>query len=630
MTQSVVSAVHSAVPVSASGLTLPRMFLATAQRRGEAIALRRKELGVWRGMSWLAYAEQARAVAGALLAWGLEANQSVAVLGENRPEWVIGDQGIMMAAGVTAAIYATNAAEGVQYVLDHSDSRFVILENIEQLDKVLEVRASCPKLERIIVMDSKGLQSFKDPMVMFWQEFLQIGQAWLQNPSHVAALEARIKGRLPEDPALFIYTSGTTGRPKGAVLSHKNLVFASGCMSNQNPMYETDEVLSFLPLSHITERMLSVAFPSRYGFVVNFVESPDMVLQNLYEIRPTIFFAVPRIWEKIMSGIETRMTRADALKKVAFRWAAARGREMARAKLESRSPSVTSSIAYIGVLRSLKQKLGLDRARFVLSGSAPIAPSVLEFFHGMGVQIREGYGQTEGAAAATIHQGFPFKLGTVGQALPGIEIKIAPDGEILQRGDHIFLGYHKDEKATQQTVIDGWLHSGDIGELDAQGNLTITGRKKDIFITAAGKNIAPAFIENKLKASSFINDSVLVGDAKKFLSAIIILDEDSVSEWAQSRKIPFTTYTDLVQNEEVVKLIESEIETVNKTLARAEQVKKFRILPKKLAQEDGDVTPTLKVKRASILKTYAGLIEEMYAERRDLQSRTVENSSEHG
>jgi long-chain acyl-CoA synthetase len=332
----------------------------------------------------------------------------------------------------------------------------------------------------------------------------------------------------------------------------------------------------------------------------------------LVEVRPTVFFAVPRVWEKMMSGIEVRMTRADAIKKAAYRWAAARGREMARARLESRTPSVSGNIAYIGVLRSLKQKLGLDRARFVLSGAAPIAPSVLEFFHGLGVQIREGYGQTEGAAAATIHQGFPFKIGSVGQALPGIDIKIATDGEILRRGDNIFLGYHKDPKNTAETVRDGWLHSGDIGELDEAGNLSITGRKKDLFITAAGKNIAPAFIENKLKASSFINDAVLVGDAKKFLTALIVLDEDSVTEWAQSRKIPFTTYTDLAQNEEVVRLIEGEVETVNKTLARAEQVKKFRILPKKLAQEDGDVTPTLKVKRASLLNTYAHLIEEMY------------------
>ncbi len=612
MTQSTQVAPPSGMPVPNSNLTLSRMFLETAKRRGSATALRRKEFGVWKGMTWLEYEQMARAVAGAVLAWGLEPNQSVAILGENRPEWVTSDQGIMLAAGVTAAIYATNAPDGVQYVLDHSDSRFAIIENIEQLDKVLEVRSSLSKLEKIVVMDDKGLKSFKDPSVIFWKEFISIGEAWLQNPSNAATLEAKIANRQPNDPALFIYTSGTTGRPKGAVLSHKNLVFASGCMSNQNPMYETDEVLSFLPLSHITERMLSVAFPSRYGYTVNFVESPEMVLQNLFEVRPTVFFAVPRIWEKMMSGIETRMTRADAIKRVAFRWASARGREMARARLESRSPSVASNIAYIGVLRSLKQKLGLDRARFVLSGSAPIAPSVLEFFHGLGVQIREGYGQTEGAAAATIHQGFPFKLGTVGQALPGIEIKIAEDGEILQRGDHIFLGYHKDERATAETVIDGWLHSGDIGTIDEEGNLTITGRKKDIFITAAGKNIAPAFIENKLKASSFINDAVLVGDAKKFLTALIILDEDSVTDWAQSRKIPFTTYTDLAQNSEVEKLIEGEVETVNKTLARAEQVKKFRILPKKLAQEDGDVTPTLKVKRASILKTYSSLIEEMY------------------
>jgi long-chain acyl-CoA synthetase len=611
MTQSVSTTQPVAVPV-AHDLTLSRMFLATAARRGDAIALRRKELGIWKGMTWLEYADQAKAVAGAVLAWGLTANQSVAVLGENRPEWVIADQGIMLAAGVTAAIYATNAPDGVQYVLEHSDSRFVILENIEQLDKVIGVRAHLPLLEKIVVMDNKGLLNYKDPMVLFWQDFLQIGREWLKNPANQATLEARIANRQKDDPALFIYTSGTTGRPKGAVLSHKNLVFASGCMSNQNPMYETDEVLSFLPLSHITERMLSVAFPSRYGYTVNFVESPEMVLQNLAEVRPTVFFAVPRVWEKIMSGIEVRMTRADAIKRAAFQWAAARGREMARARLESRSPSVASNIAYIGVLRSLKQKLGLDRARFVLSGSAPIAPSVLEFFHGLGVQIREGYGQTEGAAAATIHQGFPFKIGTVGQALPGIEVKIAEDGEILLSGDHVFLGYHKDPKATAETVRDGWLHSGDIGTLDEVGNLTITGRKKDIFITAAGKNIAPAFIENKLKASSFINDAVLVGDAKKFLTALIIVDEDSVSDWAQSRKIPFTTYTDLVQNEEVVRLIEGEVETVNKTLARAEQVKKFRILPKKLAQEDGDVTPTLKVKRASILKTYSSLIEEMY------------------
>ncbi len=613
MTQSVIASARVSLPIPEGVETLSQLFIATARRRGEAVALRHKELGVWKGISWLEYEANARAVAGALLSWGLMANESAAILAENRPEWVIADQGIMMAAGVTAAIYATNAADGVQYVLDHSDSRFVILENGEQLDKVLEVRGSLPKLEKIVVMDAKGLQKFADGMVLYWQDFLQIGRTWLQSAGNTATLETRIANRRKNDAALFIYTSGTTGRPKGAVLSHKNLVFAAGCMADKNPIFESDEVLSFLPLSHITERMLSVAFPSRYGYVVNFVESPDTILENLREVRPSVFFAVPRVWEKLMSSIEIRMTRADRVKRLAYRWATARGREMARAKLELRAPSIASNIAYVGVLRSLKQRLGLDRVRFVLSGAAPIAPSVLEFFHGLGVLIREGYGQTEGAAAATIHQGFPFKLGTVGQALQGIEIKIADDGEILIRGDNVFLGYHKDEKTTAETLQSGWLHSGDIGTLDEAGNLTITGRKKDIFITAAGKNIAPAFIENKLKASSFINDAVLVGDAKKFLTALIILDEDSVSDWAQSRKIPFTTYSDLTQHQEIIQLIEGEVETVNKTLARAEQVKKFRILPKQLAQEDGDVTPTLKVKRSSILKTYSALVEEMYS-----------------
>ncbi len=593
--------------------TLVQLFVQTARRRGAALALRRKEFGVWRGSSWLEYEIAVRHVAGALLSWGLEPNQVVAVLGENRPEWVISDLGIMMASGSSAGIYATNAPDGVQYVLEHSDSRFVILENAEQLEKVLEVRTNLPLLERIVVMDDKGLKQFKDPQVVFWPQFIEQGRAWLEQPGNAAALEGRIAARQKDDPALFIYTSGTTGRPKGAVLSHKNLVFAASAMSELNPMFDTDEVLSFLPLSHITERMLSVAFPARYGYAVNFVESPETVLENLREVRPTVFFAVPRIWEKLMSGVEVRMTRADSLKRLAYRWAAVQGRQSAPRRLENRPVGLVPNLAYLSVLRSLKQKLGLDRARFVLSGSAPIAPSVLEFFHGLGVPIREGYGQTEGAAAATIHQGYPIKLGTVGQALPGIDIRIAEDGEILLRGDNIFLGYHKDPKATQDTMRDGWLHTGDIGELDADGHLKITGRKKDIFITAAGKNIAPAFIENKLKASSFINDAVLIGDAKKFLTALVIIDEDNVIEWAQSRKIPFTTYTDLTQSDAVVALIESELETVNKTLARAEQVKKFRILPKKLAQEDGDVTPTLKVKRASVLGAYAHLIQEMYA-----------------
>jgi long-chain acyl-CoA synthetase len=611
MAQTISPGISASVPPLASNpVSLPALFLHTARKRPDVVALRVKKYGLWTGITWAEYESHVRNVAGALLSWGIEPDQGVAVLGDNRPEWVMADLGIQMAGGVTAAIYATNAPDGVQYVIEHSDSRAIVVENAEQLDKVLEVRGTCPTLERIVVMDMKGLAHFRDPMVMSFDAMLEDGAKW--NAANPGKLEARLTQRKGEDAAMFIYTSGTTGRPKGAVLTHRNLIFTASSFGQANPLYETDEALSFLPLSHIVERLLSVVQAAYYGYTVNFVENPETVLENLREVRPTIFFAVPRVWEKMMSGIEVRMTRADTLKRVAYRWAAQQGREGAIARLSGQSASLAANLAYLTVLRSLKQKLGLDRVRYVLSGAAPIAPSVLEFFHGLGVPIREGYGQTEGTAAATICQGWPIKLGTVGQALPGIEVRIAPDGEILVRGENVFKGYHKDPKATSDTLRDGWLHTGDIGELDAQGNLSITGRKKDIFITAAGKNIAPAFLENKLKASPYINDAVLIGDGKNYLTALIVLDEDSVSEWAQSRKIPFTTYADLAQNPEVQKLIEAEVDAVNKTLSRVEGVKKFRILPKRLHQEDGDVTPTLKVKRTSIMKSYGHLVEEMY------------------
>ena len=601
-----------AVQSATAPRTLPQQFVQTAQRRGHATALRSKAFGLWHELSWSDYEAQVRTVAAGLLSWGLDAGQSVAVLGENRPEWVVADLGIMMAGGVTAAIYATNAADGVKYVLEHSDSRFAIVENAEQLDKVLEVRLGLPLLERIVVVDPKGLQGFSDAMVVSWADFVERGRVWLESPINAQMLELRLTKRQASDPAIFIYTSGTTGRPKGAVLSHRNLLFTAEAFCAANRVFESDEVLSFLPLSHITERVLSVALAVRYGYAVNFVENSDTVFENLREVRPTLFFAVPRIWEKLMSVVEIRMTKADFVKKSAYRWATGQGRLRAQAQRDAARPSVAMHVAYLGVLRSLKQRLGLDRARLVISGAAPISQGVLEFFHGMGVPIREGYGQTEGSAAATVHQGWPVRLGTVGKALPGIEVKIAPDGEILLRGDCVFIGYHKDVAATNETLRDGWLHSGDIGELDADGELRITGRKKDIFITAAGKNIAPAHIENLLKASSFIGDAVLIGDGQKYLTALIVIDEDNVSEWAQVRKLPFTTYSDLAQNLEVVALIEREVDLVNQTLARAEQVKKFRILPKRLAQEDGEVTPTLKVKRSSVLQSHQRLVIEMY------------------
>jgi long-chain acyl-CoA synthetase len=608
---------RSAVPPAgvahqASGdqTTVPTLFFATAARLGATTALRRKRFGLWQAISWQEYAASVRALAGALLSWGLNEGEAVAILGENCPEWVISDIAIQAAGGIAAAIYATNAPDGVHYVLEHTEARFIVAENAEQLDKLLEVRGQLPKLERIIVTDWRGLDQFSDPMVLDFEQVLKDGAQWLNQ--HGQALETRLQQRQSHDPAIVIYTSGTTGRPKGALLSHRNLIFTAQAFGQANPIYQSDEALSFLPLSHVVERVLSVVYGAYYGITVSFAENSDTVLQNLREVRPTIFFAVPRVWEKLLSSIELRMNRADIIKRSAYQWALGLGKAKAKAILANTSAPAAADLAYATVLHAIKQKLGLDRTRVVLSGAAPIAPAVLEFFLALGVPIREGYGQTEGTAAATIHQGWPIRLGTVGKALPGIEVRLAEDGEILVRGENVFLGYFKDPAATAATLKDGWLLSGDVGSFDPDGELRITGRKKDLFITAAGKNIAPAYIENKLKASSYINDAILVGDGKHYLTALVIIDEENLSEWAQQHKIPFTTYQDLAQNIEVQKLIEREVELVNKTLARAETIKHFRILPKRLHQEDGEVTPTLKVKRQAILAQYAPLVAEMY------------------
>ncbi|MDR5693701.1 MAG: AMP-binding protein [Armatimonadota bacterium] len=604
--------------------TVPGMFFSQAARQGNRTALRYKRYGIWHRITWEEYARRVRFVANGLLSLGLERGERVGLIGENRPEWVICDLGIQAAGGITTAIYTTSSPEQVAYILGHSEARLFIVENEEQLDKALVVRGHLPRLERIIVMDREGLRGFIDPQVMFLDELMELGEQF--QTAHPHLLEERLREIDPEDVAVLIYTSGTTGPPKGVMLTHHNILWTTEALAKANPVYPTDEVLSFLPLSHIAERQLSVFLPVRWGYTVNFCENLDTVLQNLREVSPTVIFAVPRIWEKIYSGVELHMQEADFAKRMAYRWAVRIGRRYAEAKLSQSPPDAKHVgrwkvpwwlralyfLAHTFVLLPLKRKLGLDRARLVLSGAAPIAPDILWYFWSIGVPIREVYGQTEGSGPTTIHQGEDIKLGTVGKPLPGVEVRIAEDGEILVRGPNVFKGYFKDPDATASTLRDGWLHSGDVGVLDEEGYLRITDRKKDLFITSGGKNIAPQYIENKLKFSPYIHDAVVVGDGRRYLVALIVIDEENVTKWAQDRRIPFTTYSDLAGNPEVYKLISAEVEAVNRTLSSPEQVKKFAILPRRLYEEEGEITPTLKVKRKAIMEKYRDLIESLY------------------
>ncbi len=594
--------------------SVPAVFFACAAQHPQKVAMRRKRLALWESVTWEEYAEHVRLVAYALLALGVDRGERVGLVGENRPEWLFSDLGIQSAGGWTTGIYTTSSPEQVQYILDHAECRIFIVEGEEQLDKALEVRGHLPSLEHIIVMDPEGLRTFHHPQVLMWDEFLNLGRA--HRAAHPDALEDRLAQISPDDVALLMYTSGTTGPPKGAMLTHRNIIWTSDALAQALGYRPTDEVLSYLPLSHIAERLTSVLVPARYGYTINFVENLDTVLDNLREVAPTILFAVPRIWEKLYSGVDLHMREVDLFKRFAYRVAAAVGRRAAPYRQTGRPlPGGLAVLFALGdalLLLPLRRRLGLYRLRWALSGGAPIAPDILEYFWSIGVVILQVYGQTEGSGPTSVHRVGDVRPETVGPPLAGVEIRLAEDGEILVRGGNVFQGYFKDPAATAATVRDGWLYSGDVGIFDPDGHLRITDRKKDLFITAGGKNIAPQFIENKLKFSPYINDAVVIGDGRRFLVALVVIDEENVSKWAQDRRLPFTTYTDLSQHEEVRDLVAREVEAVNKTLSSPEQVKKFAILPKRLYAEDGEVTPTMKVKRKVVMEKYGDLIERLY------------------
>jgi len=582
--------------------------LLRARSADTGLAQRVKRLGLWQRITWADYAADVNALAAEFVALGLAPGDRVAILSENRPEWTVADMATQTAGGATVGVYTTSSPEQLRYYLQHSDAVGLVLEDAEQLEKWLAIRRDCPGVRFVLLIEDREAEA---DGVTPYRAALESGRRrYAADPRPV---DERLAAIRPDDVALFIYTSGTTGDPKGAMLTHRNIVWATEALKHALHCGPGDEFLSFLPLSHIVERLITIANPIRWGYTVSFTENLDTVLNDLREIRPTVFFAVPRIWEKLYSLVELHMKDAQFFKRLAYGWAmravGSRGAAGARA---ARGNAVAMTLAHLAVVLPLRHRLGLDRVRLAISGAAPIAPEILAYFRALGIDVREGYGLTESTGLITINPA-DTRLGTVGTPFWGVEVSIAEDGEILSRSPGNFLGYHKDPEATADALAGGWLHTGDIGEVDEDGYLRITDRKKDIIITAGGKNIAPQKIENQLKSSVYINDAVVLGDRRKYLVALLVLDEDNVRHWAAERQIAYSTYTDLTRNPEVVELIAGEVERVNATLARVETIKRFAILPKRLYHEDGEVTATLKVKRTSIAARYADLVEELYA-----------------
>jgi len=578
------------------------------------VALRQKDFGVWQEISWKEYGEHVRHFCLGLLSLGLQRGEHVSIFGENNPEWLYADLATQSAGAVSVGVYPTNPPKEAKYVIGHSQSVFVICDDQEQVDKVLEVIAELPAVRKMIVIDMKGLRRYKGPLILSFAEVEKMGRELDQR-------EPELYGRLlidlrPEDVALMVYTSGTTGPPKGAMISHANVMNMLKAMTEVLPQYDTDETVSYLPLCHVAERMMSVFIPLYVGSTVNFAESLETVQIAMREILPTIFLGVPRIWEKMLSGVIIRMKDASWLKRKFFEGFFYVGEKVTRLQLDRKRVPLSLRLLHgLGTLwlyRPLKLELGLLRARVVLSGAAPISPEVLRFFHSIGVSVLEGYGMTEQTGVACVNRPDDVRLGTVGKPLPGVEIQLAEDGEILIQCPHNFVGYYRDPEATERILAGGWLHTGDVGEWDPEKSLKITDRKKEIIITSGGKNIAPSEIENRLKVSPYIAQAIVIGDRRKYLSALIQIDYENAGKWAQEHNIPYTTFKSLAQNPEVYELIRREVEEANRDFATVETVKKFTLLDKELDHDDDELTATLKVRRKAINERFGHLIEAMY------------------
>jgi long-chain acyl-CoA synthetase len=596
--------------------TLPKLFRHVVGERGDAVAMRAKDLGIWRSITWREYGARARHVGLGLVSLGLRPRDVVSIIADNCPEWLYTDLGTMSVGGVTNGIYTTDSPAQVEYIVNDSGTRFFFAENDEQLDKILAVRGRCPTLVKIIVFDMDGLHGFRDEQVMEFAALLALGARY--DEEHPGAFERMVETARPHDLAILVYTSGTTGPPKGAMLSHRNILFQLEYADFLTPPRAGDQQLSFLPLCHVAERTFSVFYPLRTGATVNFAESIDTVPENLREVAPATFFAVPRIWEKFYSGVALRMRDATLLGKLAYRWALGIGMRMAERRIRGERPRpwlrVLHRAADFLVLDNVKRSMGLHRARGAATGAAPIAPDLIKWYMALGLDLREVYGQTENCGLATAMPPHRIKLGTVGVARGGTEVKISAHGEILLKGPHVFLGYYKNPGKTAETIADGWLHTGDVGRLDGDGFLTITDRMKDIIITAGGKNVTPSEIENQLKFSPYISDAIVIGDQRRFLSCLVMVDPETVAQFAQERNVPFTNFTSLCRAKEVQDLIWGEIERVNRGLARVETIKKFRLIEQILTPEDEELTPTMKLKRAFVNTKYKDVIEGMYTE----------------
>lgn len=593
-------------------LTLAQMLLQQARTRPAGTAMRQKEYGIWKPLSWQGFYERALSVGLGLRAAGLSDGGHVGVLSENRVEWVLAQMGASLVGGVTVGVYSTSPSNEIAYVLGHADAEVVICEDQEQSDKVLEALAQLPRLKKIVVIEHKGLretQASASGLVISFAELEALGAA-SPDRAHVDGVLAR---QTLADTALIIYTSGSTGKPKGAMISYANIAAMTPGIIERLHLTPQTSHLSYLPLCHVAEQMLTVFVPMYLGSRVDFGESIRTVQEDLREVAPTMFLGVPRIWEKLHSAISIKMHESGGMRQQLFEAGLRACAPFAHKAAHQRSLGERLQFAfyYALVFRSLQNFIGLRQAKVALTGAAPISQAVVRFFRTMGIPLVEVYGMTESCGIVLGQRLDQVVFGTVGVPTQGVEHRLSDQGELQIRGGMVFKGYYKNPEATAGSIVDGWLHTGDVVE-EKGGVLRIVDRLKDIMITAGGKNLTPSEIENTMKGSPFIKECVVVADARRFVGALIQIDYDAVAQWAESNDVTFTHFRSLVETAAVRELVQTEVGKGNSQLAEVSRVRRFHLLTKELDHDDGEVTATMKVRRASIYKTYGPEIEALY------------------
>ncbi|WP_129632723.1 long-chain fatty acid--CoA ligase [Candidatus Oscillochloris fontis] len=605
--------------------TLPSLLIRNGEHLGEKVALREKEFGIWQTVTWRQFAEHVRAFAMGLAALGVRRNDVVAIIGDNRPEWLYAELGTQAIGAVSVGIYQDSAAEEVKYILQATDARVVVAEDQEQVDKTLELWPDLTGVLKVVYYEPKGLRNYAEPFLAHFPEIEELGREFdKQNPGY---FERELNLGRSEDVAVLSTTSGTTGKPKLAMLTHMNLINQGRGLLDVDPLDPKDEFVSFLPLAWVGEQMLTVAAGIQAGFTINFPESSATVQDNIREIGPHVMFSPPRIWENMLSQVQVKIQDTGPVKHAFYDWAMNQGYAMADARFSGKPASFGQRLGYnlarLLVLDMLKDHLGLRFLKRAYTGGAALGPDVFRFYHALGVNLKQVYGQTESSGLSVIHRDGAIKFQTVGSPLPGTEIKIAESGEIMVKSPSVFIGYYKSPEATAESLDNGWLHTGDAGYFDDDGQLIVIDRAKDVMTLHDGTKFSPQFIENKLKFSPYVKEAVVFGGDWPFVTTMINIDFGNVGKWAESRQISYTTYTDLSQKPEVYALIRKDVERANADMPNAAQIKRFLLLHKELDADDGELTRTRKVRRRLVAQRYKEIVDALYGDQADVEIETT-------